>query len=476
MQRKILIKNGRVVNADISEIRDIIIVGEVIEKIGTNLSPDSDTEVIDATGKFVFPGGIDPHTHLEFEFMGGTSVDDFYSGTRAAVAGGTTTIIDFAIPKKGESLLDTYNSYKRKADEKVVCDYALHMGVTSWDETVKQCMQYLVEKCGINSFKVFMAYKNMMMLDDADIYQAFLHCKKLGAVPMVHAENGHVIVENAKRLLANGVTGPEGHALSRPECVEAEATNRACMIAENVDSPLYVVHVMSDSAAQMIGTRRKRDFCRIFGETLAAGLGTTAPETDDFRVQAAHVMSPPIRSDKTTPNTLMRHLADDVLSTTGSDNCTFNIDQKSIGKNDFTKIPNGVNGVEDRLSVVWEMGVHSGLITPERFVEITSTNSAKIFNIYPKKGCIRVGSDADVVIWDPNKVRTISATTHHHACDFNIFEGMVVHGVPDVVLVRGKVSFKDGTICTKKGWGKFVPTPPFPPLLYSHKRSNLTLV
>ncbi|KAK5639239.1 hypothetical protein RI129_011731 [Pyrocoelia pectoralis] len=420
-QNRLLIKNGKVVNEDEIIEEDVYIEDGIIKQLGRNLIIPGGTRVIDARGKLVIPGGIDPHTHFEFEFMNTTTVDDFYQGTKAAVAGGTTMIIDFVFVKKGESLLDAYYSYRQKADEKVCCDYALHVIISYWSDRVFEEMSILCSEHGVNSFKAFMAYS--FMLDDSELYSAFEACKKLGAVAMVHAENGSIIFKNTEKLLAKGITGPEGHELSRPEEVEAEAVNRACTIANQVNCPLYIVHVMSKSATVALVQARNRGV-RVIGETLAAALGTDGSHCNHscFQHSAGHVISPPLRPDPMTPQYLMNYLAQNDLQLTGSDNCTFSTRQKEVGLNDFSKIPNGVNGVEDRMSVIWEKGVHSGIIDPCRFVAITSSTAAKIFNLYPRKGCIATGSDADIVIWNPNKTRTISAKTHHQAVDFNIFE------------------------------------------------------
>lgn len=469
-QQKILIRGGQVVNAERTENVDILIENGIISDIGYELPVEGNMVVISAKDMLVIPGGIDPHTHLEFEFMGTKSVDDFYRGTAAAIAGGTTMVMDFAIVSPGHSLMEVYDKYRRIADSKVCCDYGLHIGVTWWSKTVSKEMELLCAQHGINSFKFFMAYKNMFMVDDGELFEAFARCKELGAVAMVHAENGHVIEKNVRKLKEAGVTGPEGHGLSRPEEVESEAVNRAAMIANQTGSPLYVVHVMSESAAKVIEYRRKAGQTTLFGEALAAGLGTVAPDSDCcFEVSAAHVMSPPIRKKSSTPVTLMKALHSGALQTTGTDNCTFNKEQKAMGKNDFTKIPNGVNGLEDRMSVVWDKGVATGIIDPQKFVEITSTNAAKIFNMYPKKGCIEVGSDADIVIWNPNKTRKISASTHHQSCDFNIFEGMVVRGVAETVLVKGRICYQNGQLKEIKGHGSFVPRPVFSPHVYGRR-------
>ncbi|CAL7936614.1 unnamed protein product [Xylocopa violacea] len=459
-QNRLLIKNGKVVNDDGITDDDVYIEDGIIKQMGRNLIIPGGTRTIDARGKYVMPGGIDPHTHFELELMGAKSVDDFYQGTKAAIAGGTTMIIDFAIPKKDESLLEAYERYRKSADKQVCCDYSLHVAVTSWSPKVKEEMATLANNHGVNSFKMFMAYKDLYMLRDPELIEVFKACKELGAIAMVHAENGDIIAENTKRLLEAGVTGPEGHEMSRPEEVEAEAVNRACVIASQVNCPLYIVHVMSRSAAEAVDAARKRGVC-VFGETLAAGIGTDGTNYDHkcWNHAAAHVLSPPLRPDPDTPTALLYMLVKDGLQVTGSDNCTFSAEQKALGKDDFSKIPNGVNGVEDRMSVVWEKGVHAGIMDPTRFVAVTSTNAAKIFNLYPRKGVIAVGSDADIVVWDPNRKRTISAKTHWQAVDFNIFEGMEVHGVPEYVIVEGRVCVDDCELKAVHGFGKFVETP-----------------
>ncbi|XP_078043253.1 collapsin Response Mediator Protein isoform X1 [Augochlora pura] len=464
-QNRLLIKNGKVVNDDGIADSDVYIEDGIIKQMGRNLIIPGGTRIIDARGKYVMPGGIDPHTHFELELMGATTVDDFYQGTKAAVAGGTTMIIDFVIPKKEESLLEAYERYRESADQKVCCDYALHIAVTSWSPKVKEEMATLVQSHGINSFKMFMAYADLYMLRDPELIEVFKTCKELGAIAMIHAENGDIIAENTKRLLDAGVTGPEGHEMSRPEEVEAEAVNRACVIASQVcrQQKLFNtkigMHVMSRSAAEAVEAARKNGVC-VFGETLAAAIGTDGTNYAHkcWRHAAAHVLSPPLRPDPDTPLVLVNKLAKDGLQVTGSDNCTFNADQKALGKGDFSKIPNGVNGVEDRMSVVWEKGVHAGIMDPTRFVAVTSTNAARIFNLYPRKGVIAVGSDADIVVWDPNRKRTISAETHVQAVDFNIFEGMEVHGVPEYVIVEGRVCVDECELKAVHGFGKFVET------------------
>ncbi|KAH1023145.1 hypothetical protein HUJ04_012408 [Dendroctonus ponderosae] len=506
-QNRLVIRHGKIVNEDGITEDDIYIEDGFIKQIGRNLIIPGGTRTIDARGKYILPGGIDPHTHFEFEFMGSKSVDDFYQGTKAALAGGTTMIIDFAFPKPGESILDCFYNYRQTADDKVCCDYSLHMCLPHWSEQVKREMEILCKDHGINSFKMFMAYN--FMLNDAELYSAFEQCQKLGAVAQVHAENGSIIAKNVERLLAKGIVGPEGHELSRPEEVESEAVNRACVIAKQVDCPLYVVHVMSKQAAEVISLARKNNI-QVYGEALVAGLSKDGSHCthNSFQYSAGHILSPPLRSDPSTPLALLNFLAQrsmgqtlfgeveasslavvgnphdfnlvtsppirsnpntcgqllqllssDVLQVVGSDNCTFNSKQKELGKDNFSKIPNGVNGVEDRMSVVWEKGVHAGVIDPTRFVAITSTNAAKIFNLYPRKGYIGIGSDADIVIWNPTATRIISAKTHHQA-------GLECHGVPEYVIVNGRVVVDEGQLKAVQGFGRFIETAVFPPFVY----------
>lgn len=466
-QNRLLIKGGRVVNDDMMQDADVYIEDGIIKQVGTNLHTPGGTRVIEAKGHLVMPGGIDTHTHMQLPFMGTFAVDDFYAGTRAALAGGTTMIMDFALPQRGESLIEAYHCWRTWADPKVCCDYALHVGVTWWSDKVAEEMGELAREHGVNSFKMFMAYKDTWQLDDKDLLESFKRCKEIGALAQVHAENGDVIKEKSKKLLALGITGPEGHELSRPEEVEAEATNRACVLANQVGCPLYVVHVMSKSAADIVSNARKKGHI-VFGEPIAASLGTDGNHYwhKCWRHAAAHVMGPPLRPDPSTPKYLMDLLANGDLQTTGTDNCTFTAAQKALGKDDFTKIPNGVNGVEDRMSVIWEKGVVAGKMDPCRFVAVTSTNAAKVFNIYPKKGRIAAGSDADIVVWNPHATRVISAKTHHQAVDFNIFEGMEVHGISEYVVCHGRVVVEEGDVRAISGMGKFVPTPTHCPHVY----------
>jgi len=454
------------VNDDIMFKADVLISGDKIEAVGENLVvPQGDAvRVIDATSKYVIPSGIDPHTHLQLPFMGTVAVDDFDVGTQAAVAGGTTCVIDFVIPAKGQPLIEAYNQWRSWADPKVNCDYSLHVAVTYWNEKVAEEMGKLSTQLGVNSYKMFMAYKGAFMVNDAELYHCFQRCKQLGAMALVHAENGDLVAEGQKRVIACGVHGPEGHELSRPEEVEAEATNRAITIANQVNVPVYIVHVMSKGAADAV-VRARHEGKRCFGEPIAAGLGVDGSKAfdKDWRKAAGYVMSPPIRSDPTTKDYLLQLLANGELSCVGTDNCTFNADQKAMGKDDFTKIPNGVNGIEDRMGVVWTRAVASGMMTPCDFVRVVSTTAAKLFNMYPAKGRLQPGSDADVVIWNPATKRIISAKTHHHKVDFNIFEGMEVTGVAEITISRGKVVWENDKLHTVNGSGRFIPRKCFGP-------------
>lgn len=465
---KLVIRNGTVVNADQKFKADVYVVDGKIQEVGPNLRVVEGVKEIDATDKYVIPGGIDTHTHMQLPFMGTVAVDDFYHGTRAGLAGGTTMIIDFVLGGRGTSLLASYDQWRKWADEKVCSDYSFHVGVTWWSPQVREEMKVLVEEKGVNSFKMFMAYKDVFMLRDDEMLQAFARCKEIGAIAQVHAENGDLIAVKSKEMVERGITGPEGHEMCRPEEVETEAVKRAIMLANQTRCPLYVVHVMSKSAADEISAAKRKGIV-VFGEPIAASLGTDGTNYwhKCWRHAAGHVMGPPLRPDKTTPSYLMDLLANGDLDCTGTDNCTFSGNQKALGKDDFRSIPNGVNGVEDRMSVVWEKGVYTGKMDVCRFVDVTSTTAAKIFNLYPRKGCIAVGSDADIVVWDPDQTRVISAKTHHQAVDFNIFEGLECHGVPVYVISRGKVVVDHGKVDVVKGSGKFVPRQPWTDFVYS---------
>ncbi|KAH8399285.1 hypothetical protein KR215_007235 [Drosophila sulfurigaster] len=465
-QNRVYIKNGEIVNHDKSFKADVYIEDGTIKFVGpaSEITVPGGVRIIDAAGRMILPGGIDPHTRLQCPSGDAVSIDDFYGGTKAAVAGGTTMIIDCVLPSKHESLVEAYDKWRSWADPKVCCDYALHVGITWWSKSVSEEIGILSKELGVNSLKMYMAYKGLYMLSDAELLDVLERIRSLNGVAMVHAENGDIIAKNTNRLLAEGVTGPEAHELSRQEEVEAEAVHRACVLAHQMKTPLYVTGVTSKSSAELVGRARRSGYC-VFGETLASSIGRSMSNVPKSE-RIYYITSPPIRMSAETPRQLMKSLAYDDLQVTGSDNCTFSKKQKEVGAHDFTKIPSGVNGVEDRMSLVWEKGVHQGLLDPCRFVAVTSTNAAKIFNVYPQKGRIAVGSDADLVIWNPQATRTISKQTHHHASDFNIFEGMTVHGVPEFVLVRGRICVENETVRVAEGFGRFIPMAVRPPFVY----------
>ena len=450
-----VIKGGTIVTADLSYAADLRIEAGRITEIGPDLKGDT---VLDATGCYVMPGGIDPHTHLEMPFMGTYSADDFESGTRAALSGGTTMVIDFALPSPGQGLIDALKMWDNKAG-RANCDYSYHMAVTWWGEQVFNEMQTVIQDRGINTFKHFMAYKGALMVNDDELFASLNRLAELGGIAMVHAENGDVVAELTAKLLAQGNTGPEAHAYSRPAQVEGEATNRAIMIADMAGVPLYVVHVSSEDAHEAI--RRARSLGkRVWGEPLIQHL--TLDESEYFHPDWDHaarrVMSPPFR-DKKHQDSLWAGLMSGSLSVVATDHCAFTTEQKRYGIGDFSKIPNGTGGLEDRMPMLWTHGVATGRITPNEFVAITSTNIAKILNCYPKKGAILVGADADVVVWDPTKEKTIAAKTQQSAIDYNVFEGHKVKGLPRFTLTRGHVAVHDGEICTQEGHGQFVKRP-----------------
>ncbi|TVQ29456.1 MAG: dihydropyrimidinase [Geminicoccaceae bacterium] len=458
-----VIKGGTVVTADHSFTADVLIEGETIAAIGPNLGGDT---VLDATGCYVMPGGIDPHVHLEMPFMGTYSSDDFYSGTRAGLSGGTTMVVDFVLPAPGQSLLDALAVWNQKAG-KACADYGYHMAITWWDEPVWAEMPE-VTKRGINSFKHFMAYKGALMVNDDELYQSFLRCAEVGALPLVHAENGDVVARLQAKYMALGTTGPEAHAYSRPPEVEGEAVNRAIMIADAAGVPLYVVHVSSEPAHEAI--RRARALGkRVYGEPLIQHLTLDDREYahPDWDHAARRVMSPPFR-DKKHQDSLWAGLTGGTLQVVATDHCAFTTEQKRFGVGDFTKIPNGTGGLEDRMPVLWTHGVNTGRLTKEEFVAVTSTNSAKILNLYPKKGAIAVGADADVVVWDPAKTKTVRAASQVSAIDYNVFEGFALKGLPRFTLSRGRVAVEDGTIKAEAGDGRYVERAPFAPTIQAY--------
>ncbi|MCC6001938.1 MAG: dihydropyrimidinase [Pararhodobacter sp.] len=446
-----VIKNGTIVTHDLTYAADLRVEGGRITEIGPNLTGGT---VLDATGCYVMPGGIDPHTHLEMPFMGTYSADDFDSGTRAALAGGTTMVIDFALPSPGQGLLDALQMWDNKST-RAHCDYSFHMAVTWWSQQVFDEMPEVVKR-GITSFKHFLAYKGALMVNDEELFASFRRLSELGGVAMVHAENGDVVAELQRKLMEEGNTGPEAHAYSRPPQVEGEATNRAIMIADMAGVPLYVVHTSCEDAHEAI-RRARQQGKRVWGEPLIQHLTLDDSEyaNPDWDHAARRVMSPPFRN-KLHQDSLWAGLAAGSLSVVATDHCAFTTDQKRYGVGDFTKIPNGTGGLEDRLPMLWTHGVNTGRITMNEFVAVTSTNVAKIFGMYPKKGAIAVGADADILVWDPALEKTISAASQQSAIDYNVFEGQKVRGLPRFTLTRGRVAVEEGKLHAQEGHGQFV--------------------
>jgi dihydropyrimidinase len=467
----IVIKGGTVVTADGETKADVLIAGETIAAVGPDLDVPTGARVIDASGAYVMPGGIDPHTHMQLPFMGTVASEDFFTGTSAAAAGGTTSIIDFVIPSPQQRILDAYRQWREWA-QKSASDYSFHVAITWWDETVHADMGTLSTQHGVNSYKHFMAYKGAIMADDEILVKSFARARELGALCTCHAENGELVVRLQQEIFDRGITGPEGHPLSRPPAVEGEAAHRAIRIAEVLGVPLYLVHNSCIDSLEAITAARVRGQ-RVFGEVLSQHLviDDSVYRDPDWNKAAHYVMSPPFRSEEHQA-ALWRGLQSGMLQTTATDHCCFCTPQKQMGLNDFRKIPNGTNGVEDRMGVLWHHGVRTGRLTPSEFVAVTSTNTAKIFNIHPKKGALVAGADADVVVWDPEKSRTISAKTHHQNIDFNIYEGMTTIGNAAITLSRGRVLWENDQLRTEPGTGKHVDRPCFSPYWDSQEKRN----
>ena len=467
----VLIKGGTVVDAERSYRADVYCEGGLIKAIGESIDVPAGAEIVDAGGCYVMPGGIDPHTHMELPFMGTVASEDFYSGTCAGFAGGTTMIIDFAIPSPQQSLLEAYDQWREWA-AKAAGDYSFHVAITWWDETVSKEMGVLCKERGVNSFKHFMAYKGAIMCDDEVLIESFSRSKELGALSTVHAENGDLVHRLQQEIYDKGFVGPDGHPLSRPPEVEGEAANRAIRIAEVLGVPLYLVHTSCIDALEAV-TRARLEGQRVFAEVLAQHLviDDSVYRNPDWRAAAHHVMSPPFRP-KEHQEALWRGLKAGILQTTATDHCCFCTEQKEMGKDDFRKIPNGTGGVEDRMSVLWHHGVRTGKLTASEFVRATSTAAAQIFNIYPRKGAVVTGADADLVVWDPSASRTISAKTHHQNIDFNIYEGMEVTGVAATTISQGKVVWQDGELRATRGAGRYIDRPCFAPYFDAIQAAN----
>jgi dihydropyrimidinase len=450
-----LIQHGTVVTAKETRSADILIEGERITRIEPGIAGDNVDRIIDATGMLLMPGGIDVHTHLDMPFGGTTSSDDFETGTKAAAFGGTTTLIDFAIQPKGTRMRDALDTWWKKAENKASIDYGLHMIVTDLGECGLEDMDDMVRE-GVASFKLFMAYPGVLMVDDATIFQALGRTAKNGALICLHAENGGIIDVIVKRAIADGKTAPVYHGLTRPVAAEAEAVHRAVAMSEISGAPVYIVHLSSEEALNEVRAARDRGV-PIFAETCPQYLLLSIEEMSRPNFEGAkYVFTPPLREKHHQPK-LWDGLKHDHLQVVSTDHCPFCFeDQKILGKDDFTKIPNGGPGVENRLQLLYHHGVNDGKMSVNRFVELVSTTPARLFGLYPRKGELAPGSDADIVIWDPNAMIEISAATHHMRVDYSMFEGFRVKGNARTVLSRGEVIVDKGEFLGRTGRGSYL--------------------
>lgn len=459
MSRSVLIKNGTVVTATDRYEADVYIVGETVEAIGRNLPYEAD-QVIDATGQYLFPGGIDAHTHMELPFMGTFSSDTFETGTLAGLHGGTTTIIDFAIQTQGKSLNDALDTWHQKADDNAVGDYAFHLGVTDFNPETRKEIKDIVEKRGVSSFKTFMAYKGALMIDDRMMVGLMEEVKQYGGIVTAHTENGDLIDEQIQKNKAAGNLSPKYHALSRPEIAEAEAAGRFIDFAHQVGHPCYIVHMTCEGALNRVREATKRNQ-KVYVETCLQYLllNDSQYELPGFE-GAKWVFSPPLRKPK-DQEALWHGINQGLVHTVATDHCPFCMDQKRMGEADFSRIPNGAPGVENRMELMYSEGVEKGRISLNQFVDVTATAPAKIFGMFPKKGTIAVGSDADIVVFDPQAKHTLSVKTHHQNCDYNAYEGWDVTGKCRKVLLRGTLAIDEGKALVGKGFGRYVSRAPF---------------
>ena len=450
-----LIRGGTIVTATDTYVSDVGILGGKISVIGLNLPAEGAGKVIDAPGMLVMPGGIDVHTHLDMPFGGTTSADDFESGTVAAAYGGTTTLIDFAIQYKGQTLRHAFDTWMKKADGKAVIDYSFHCIITDIAGAQLDEMKAFVRE-GVPTFKLFMAYPGVFMLDDASIFKAMGVAADCGGMICMHAENGGAIDVIVQRALAEGKRSPKYHALTRPVTAEAEATSRAIALAEMAGTPVYIVHLSCNEALEKVREARDRGL-RVYAETCPQYLYLSLENMDGPGFDGAkYVFTPPLR-EKWHQEKLWQGLAKDDLQVVSTDHCPFCMkEQKELGKDDFTKIPNGGPGIEHRVSLVYSGGVHGGKFSSNRFVQLVSTAPAKLFGLYPRKGTVAVGSDADLIVFDANEEQTISVKTHHMRVDYSMFEGTRVKGVTKTVLSRGRVVVENGKFVGKVGAGEFL--------------------
>ena len=449
----ILIKNGRIITATDDYVADIFIEGEIVSTIGKNLNVQADKE-IDAAGKLVMPGGIDPHVHLDMPFMGTYSSDNYETGTRAALFGGTTTVIDFILQTQGKSLQSALQEWKGRSDNNAVGDYSFHMAVTDFNEDTKKEIQHFIEVEGITSFKTFMAYKGALMIDDRQMVGLMQEVKKHGGLINVHATNGDMIDFLIAKHKSEGKLSPLYHYLSQPEVTEAEASSRFADLADYTGCPGYIVHLTCEGALNAVrfATRRNQ---HVFVETCIQYLILDASLYEQNFEGAKWVMSPPLR-EKKDQETLWAGLNQGLVNVVATDHCPFMWEQKLMGKDDFSKIPNGHPAIENRMELLFSEGVNKGKITLNKYVEVASTNAAKIFGMFPKKGTIAIGSDADIIIFDPNEKHTLSAKTHHMNVDYSGYEGWEVKGKVKTVLLRGQVVIDNNECKVSKGYGQFI--------------------
>jgi len=455
MRFDLLIKNGTVVTATDTCVADVGVSGHKVSAIGAQLPIENAGKVVDAAGCLVIPGGIDVHTHLDMPFGGTMSADDFETGTIAAAFGGTTTLIDFAIQYKGQSLREAFDTWMKKAHDKAVTDYSFHCIITDLGSAQLEEMGQLIRE-GVTSFKLFMAYPGVFMLDDASIFRAMSQAAKHAGLICMHAENGGAIDVIVQRALAEGKRAPKYHALTRPVTAEAEATSRAIALAEMAGAPVYIVHLSCNEALEKVREARDRGL-PAYAETCPQYLYLSLENFDVPGFEGAkYVFTPPLR-EKWHQEKLWQGLAQDTLQVVSTDHCPFCFkEQKELGRDDFTKIPNGGPGIEHRLSLIYTGGVHGKRFSANRFVELVSTAPAKLFGLYPRKGTIAVGSDADLVIFDPNREEIISAKTHHMRVDYSMFEGIHTIGAPKTVFSRGKAVIDAGKFVGHPGAGQFI--------------------
>ncbi len=449
----ILIKNGRIVTAESDYVADLFLEGEQIAAIGKNLTISAD-RTIDASGKLVLPGGIDPHVHLDMPFMGTFSSDDYTSGTRAAMHGGTTMVIDFILQTQGDTLHNALKEWQGRSQGKAIGDYSYHMAVTDFNDDVAKEVVQMIEDEGITSFKTFMAYKGALMIDDGQMVQLMKVVKENGGLVTVHATNGDMIDSLIAKNQALGNRAPIYHYLSQPEVTEAEASGRFADMLEYTGCPGYIVHMTCEGALNAVRKASLRNQ-RVLVETCSQYLVLDASLYEQDFEGAKWVMSPPLRKKK-DQTALWSGINQGLIQVVGTDHCPFKWEQKLMGKDDFAKIPNGHPAIEHRIELMYSEGVRKGKISLNKFVEVTSTNAAKIFGMFPTKGTIAIGADADIVIFDPEKQHTISVDSHHMNVDYSAYEGWELTGKTETVIMRGKIGIENGDCKLEPGYGQFI--------------------